>query len=174
GGSTPSIVAIAVALVVSTGFGMLIVGPRLSRRRTAAGVAADQLVFHGLFAFFGTATPVSTLEATHGAGVHAHVGAITLPGDAATSTATPVVVMIAAHLAAAMVSYALIRGGVSAVSACVAALLQILVRAVRVPLAPVAARVGRLVARGQHPAALRGTDAVRIPDRRGPPEWAVA
>ncbi len=174
GGSSPSIVAIIAALVLSGGFGMLVVGRRLGRRRTAAGVALDQLMFHGMFAFFGASSPVAAHDGAHSASTHAHALPLSLGVDASVAAAAPTIAMIAGHLAAAVVAYAFIRGGVAAVAACLAALLAAIARVLQVYVAPGAPTVGRLVARGQHPAILRGTDAVRIPDRRGPPVFAVA
>lgn len=174
GGATPSVVAIGAALLLSGGVGMLVVGPRLGRRRTAAGVALDQLMFHGMFAFFGTAGPAATQEGAHSATAHAHAVPLGLAVDASVASAAPTVAMVAGHLAAAVMAYAFIRVGVRAVATSIGALCGALARALRVYLAPVVPTVGRLVARSQHPAALRGTDAVRIPDRRGPPVATVA
>ncbi len=174
GGSTPSIVAIVAALVLSGGFGMLVVGRRLGRRRTAAGVALDQVMFHAMFAFFGASSPVVAHDAAHSAPTHAHALPLSLGVDASVAAAAPTVAMIAGHVAAAIVAYALIRVGVAAVAGCLAALLAALARALETAVAPRVPTVGRLVARGQHPSLLRGTDAVRIPDRRGPPVWAIA
>lgn len=172
GGAAPSIVAIGAALLLSGGLGMLVVGRRLSRRRTAVGVALDQLMFHGMFAFFGASSPVAAHDVAHSA--HAHAVPLPLGVDASAAAAAPTLAMVAGHLAAAVVAYALIRVGVAAVAACLAALLATLARAVQGVVAPRVPTVARLVARGQHPAILRGTDAVRIPDRRGPPVFAVA
>lgn len=174
GGTTPSIVAIVAALVLSGGFGMLVVGRRLSRRRTAAGIVLDQVMFHGMFAFFGASTPASTPDLAHSTTAHAHDALLGLAVDASVAAATPTAAMIAGHLAAAIVAYALLRGGVTAVATCLAALVAALARIVQGDPAPAVPTVGRLVARGQHPEALRGTDAVRIPDRRGPPVFVVA
>lgn len=174
GGSTPSIVAIVAALVLSGGFGMLVVGRRLGRRRTAAGVALDQVMFHAMFAFFGANSPVVAHDAAHSAPAHAHALPLSLGVDASVVAAAPTMAMIAGHVAAAIVAYALIRVGVAAVAGCLAALLAALARALETAVAPRVPTVGRLVARGQHPSLLRGTDAVRIPDRRGPPVWAIA
>lgn len=174
GGSSPSIVAIIAALVLSGGFGMLVVGRRLGRRRTAAGVALDQVMFHAMFAFFGASSPVAAHDAAHSAPPHAHTLPLGLSGDASVAAAAPTMAMIAGHVAAAIVAYALIRVGVAAVAACLAALLAALVRVLQGDRAPGVPMVGRLVARGQHPAILPGTDAVRIPDRRGPPVFAIA
>lgn len=174
GGSSPSIVAIVAALVLSGGFGMLVVGRRLGRRRTAAGVALDQVMFHAMFAFFGASSPAVAHDAAQSAASHTHALPLSLSVDASVAAAAPTMAMIAGHLAAAVVAYALIRVGVGAVAACLAALLTALARVLQVDVAPGAPTVGRLVARGQHPAVLRGTDAVRIPDRRGPPVFAVA
>lgn len=174
GGSSPSIVAIIAALVLSGGFGMLVVGRRLGRRRTAAGVALDQVMFHAMFAFFGANSPAVAHDAAHSASAHDHARPLGLSVDASVAAAAPAMAMIAGHLAAAVVAYALIRVGVTAVAGCLAALLAALARALQGDVAPGVPTVGRLVARGQHPAILRGTDAVRIPDRRGPPVFAVA
>ncbi|MFM2353108.1 MAG: hypothetical protein RLZZ608_514 [Actinomycetota bacterium] len=174
GGTTPSVVALVAALVLSGGFGMLVVGRRLSRGRTAAGVALDQVMFHGMFAFFGASTPTSMPDLAHSTTAHAHDPLLGFAVDASVATAAPAVAMIAGHLAAAIVAYALLRTGVTAVATCLAALVAALARIVEGYLAPAVPTVGRLVARGQHPEALRGTDAVRIPDRRGPPLEAVA
>ncbi|MDX2026616.1 hypothetical protein [Microcella sp.] len=174
GGATPSLVAITAALLLSGGFGMLIVGRRLSRRRTAAGVVLDQVMFHGMFAFFGASAPASTPDLTHSTTAHAHDPLLGFAVDASVATVAPAAAMIAGHLAAAIVAYALLRTGLTAVAACLAALVAALARVVEGYLAPAVPTVARLVARGQHPEALRGTDALRIPDRRGPPVVAVA
>ncbi|MCA1943344.1 MAG: hypothetical protein LDL15_07025, partial [Yonghaparkia sp.] len=77
GGGIPSVPALVVALLLSLGLGMLAVGRRLTRGRTAVGVLIDQVVFHSVFAFFGTASVAASVVGAPlvGAG-HSHGAAL--------------------------------------------------------------------------------------------------
>lgn len=175
GGGTPSIVAVALALLASVAIGMLVVGPRLTRRRAAAGVLLDQAVFHALFAFFGPAS--IDAAASHGAhGIHG-IPALGLV-DAAVSApvaAAPLASMIVGHLAAAAVAYGLLRRGMRALEAIAGALATALSRLLEPaaatpaplssPLRLIPTRVAALTA---------ATTLVLLPDRRGPPALAAA
>lgn len=169
GGGTPSIVAISLALVISLAIGMFVVGPRITRRRAAAGVLLDQAVFHGLFAFFG---PGSIGSAT---AIGGHVGhGMPTPGLAETAVITPTALlplaaMVLGHLAAAVLAFGLLRRGAAALDAIASALRTTLARLLDTvsPPATLASPL-RLIATGV--CQLVTANAVlQLPDRRGPP-----
>jgi hypothetical protein len=172
GGGIPSIPAIAVALLLSLALGTLAVGPRLTRGRTAVGVLIDQLVFHSVFAFFGSASVAASAVAPHGGHDHAHPAAIT-GLLAAPDAAAPDALMAASHVAAAALAYGMLRLGVRAVETVLRALGRAVARALDLPVAVAPLSLPRLLAHGAASfALLRGQ--LRLPDGRGPPLFAVA
>lgn len=164
GGGTPSIVAIALALLIAGGIGMGVVGTRPSRVRVALGVALDQAVFHSLFAFFGA----STAAGAHAADAHAAHGAPVLDAVVA-ATAAPTLAMIVTHLGAALLAYGMLRRGMSAIDAVAAALVTALARV----LAPTVALPARPATPHVSPVLdarpVLAAEPARLPDRRGPP-----
>ena len=164
GGGTPSIVALALALLIAGGIGMGVVGTRPGRVRVALGVALDQAVFHTLFGFFGmsivTGAPAVDAHALHAAPVLDAVAA---------AAATPSIAMIVTHLGAALLAYGMLRRGLSAIEAAAAALEAALARA----LSPVATLPAPTTAPRLTPVVdarpVLTTEAERLPDRRGPP-----
>lgn len=174
GGASPSLPAIAGAALLSGWVGMLVVGRRLTRARTAAGVAVDQLIFHLLFSFFGT-SPSGT-AAVPSTGTHHHdVAHATLASDVTGSIASlDATAMVANHSLAAVLAYVLLRVGVQAVARCLHTIVGALRRLVTVPDAAVAAvRPRSIVARFERVRPTR-RGLVRLPDRRGPPLAGLA
>ena len=174
GGATPSLVAVALALVVSGSLGMLVVSTRLTRTRTAVAVVLDQLVFHTLFAFFGAsgAGTGSTLSTGSAGGLHGGHSNMSLTiSDAA--SASPAAAMIASHLGAAVIAYALLRRGITAITAILVALSTSFARAFAGPATliplPVAQRV-RAAGELQAPVA---SEPTRLAAPRGPPMLSV-
>ncbi len=163
GGGIPSIAAVAIALPVSIGLGMLIVGPRPGRARLAAGVIVDQLVFHTLFSFFGAAGAGS---ATHSVGAHAHHGTATLELSAAAESLTAP--MLLAHAGAAVLAYALLRWGLHSVEAAVRAVVIAVLQALDAPRPLAPTPVSPATAR-QFVLPRLGGLAQRLELRRGPP-----
>jgi len=169
GGGTASMATLALALVVSGAVGMLVVGPRLTRTRTAAGVILDQLVFHTLFAFFG-ASGASATDSNGGHSVDHGMLALTV-SDAATNS--PVDAMIVSHIGAALIAYAMLRRGATAITSILIALTTEATRALAEPpvltLLPVPQRL-RAVG---HPVEAICNARTILPPRRGPPVFAV-
>lgn len=169
GGGVPSAPAVAVALMLSLALGTVVVGPRLSRGRTAVGVLTDQVVFHSVFAFFGSASVGGLAPVGH---AHTHDSAPFIASIAPGVASAPSAVMIASHIAAAVVAYGMLRSGVRAVEKVVRAVARAVSRALHLP-GPTAVPalppqtistfvVDRL--RGAH---------LRLPESRGPPALAV-
>jgi hypothetical protein len=105
-GGHPPLVAIALALAFSSVACVLLATAHLSRARLAASVAITQLLYHGLFSLFGTAgQPTSVITSGHHGTIVISSGA----GEAASGATDPW--MLAAHAAAAVVTFAiLVRG----------------------------------------------------------------
>lgn len=164
----PSIAAVAFAFPVSIGLGMLVVGPRPSRVRLGTGVVVDQLVFHTLFSFFG---PAGTGSATLGTGMHTHHGAPTLTLSTPAESLTAA--MIVAHLAAAVLAYALLRWGIRAVDRALRAVIMAVLRALDAPRAPVV-RPRSPATAVQYVLPPLGGLAQRLELRRGPPHSSFA
>ncbi|GAA1743749.1 hypothetical protein [Microcella frigidaquae] len=172
GGGIPSVPALAVALLLSLGLGMLAVGRRLTRGRTAVGVLVDQVVFHSVFAFFGTASVAASAASAPlvGAG-HSH-GA-PLPALAAEPIAgAPESVMAVSHLVAAVLAYGMLRSGVRAVETVLRALGRAVARALDVPVALAPLPRPRVLARAAGAITLLRRQ-LRLPEGRGPPLLAV-
>lgn len=177
-GAHPPLVAVVLALAFSSVACAILatsgLAARLSRTRLAASVAVSQLLYHGLFSLFGPAATPS------GAVVSGHHGSVTfLPGGA-----EPVAVaapdqwvldqwMLAAHLVAAAVTYAmLVRGERTLLAIAEIAVLLIAAIAWRLPRVP-----GPLAAPARFPRA-RLTEApgpllllVSSLSHRGPPRF---
>ncbi|MER3388958.1 MAG: hypothetical protein RJQ01_02890 [Microcella sp.] len=115
GGGTPSIAALATALVTSGLVGMLVIGARPSSPRILIGVAIDQAIFHSLFSFFaaagasGTALGVVGSHAAHGAPL-----SLVAPATAAHHTASGP--MVFTHIAAGAAAFLLVRFGLGALA----------------------------------------------------------
>ncbi|WP_439565984.1 hypothetical protein [Microcella sp.] len=165
GGGTPSIVAVALALLVSSAIGMGVVGTRLTRARAAIGVAIDQAVFHSLFAFFGASTTGTAVGSAH----TAHGMTMTLVDPVTASPSAPAIAMVVTHLGAALIAYGMLRHGLSAIDAVAAALMLALARVLDPAVAlPAPAGLPRVAPVGDQRSAL-SPHLLRLPDRRGPP-----
>lgn len=166
GGGTPSLVAILGALTASTAVGMLVIGPRLTHTRIVAGVIVDQLLFHALFAFFGTQAAATSSGSVHGDHANGH-GML----DLAVGLSVPVsaTAMLMSHLGAAVVAYGMLRFGTVAIAGAVRAV-ALLVRAAWVVPSISGPRIipRRLRAHGQR-VLPRSFTLILLPDRRGPP-----
>lgn len=109
-GGTVPLVAVVVSLVAGGLVCVILAGRRLTLPRVVVGVAASQLVFHGLFGMFATSggNPDGAVAAPH----HLH-GASTLmasPGLAHTPDASGMsALMLLSHLLAGVAGVALIR-----------------------------------------------------------------
>lgn len=177
GGGTPSIVAIALALLVSGAIGMGVVGARPGRVRVAFGVVLDQAVFHTLFAFFGASGAVA---GPNGGGAHASHSTLSAPAltpsalDAVAGASTaPSLAMVVTHLGAAIIAYGMLHRGMSAVDAVAAALVTALERALAPHIGlPAAVSTPRLAPVAEARPALCA-DLVGLPGRRGPPALAA-
>jgi hypothetical protein len=171
GGGTPSVAALTLALFVSGGVGMLIVGTRLTRGRTGVGVILDQFVFHTLFTFFGTsnagaAKPQNALSAFEPHGGNHGIFVLITPDATMNSSSAA---MIASHIGAALVAYAMLRRGVAAIRSISAALAIAVSRAFK----PVPVAIGLPGSRStcavrRLPIAVCNSRDV-LPPRRGPP-----
>lgn len=169
GGGVPSAPAVAVALMLSLAIGTLVVGPRLSRGRTAVGVLTDQVVFHSVFAFFGSASLSGLAPVGH---VHAHDSAPLIATIAPGVASAPSAVMIVSHIAAAVVAYGMLRSGIRAVEKVVRALARAVTRALHLPDPTALPTLPQTIVtafvdqvRSAH---------LRLPESRGPPALAVA
>jgi hypothetical protein len=175
GGGTPSLVALVLALFASALLGTAVVGSRLSRRGTVAGVVLDQVIFHTFFSFFGASTASSSTTAPLGSGAHhaQHTALLTVANDASGESALTSA-MVLSHLAAAVLAYAMLRGGVAAIAKALATIGSELRRSFDVGTAPTPISRPRLLAdwaRATMRVAARHLD---LPDRRGPPAVAAA
>ncbi len=108
GGHPPEAVAVIAPWVLSIAVSMELIGPSLARWRVALAAAISQVFFHVLFTL-GGAGSIKITEPTDPHGLH-HAG---------TTMETSVVVdldhggmsMMWAHVAAAVIAYAAMRGG---------------------------------------------------------------
>lgn len=143
GHHAPHALVILLALAVSIPLCTALSGVRLSRGRLAAAVLSSQAVLHGLFELFpaqqaGGATGAAAGHAGHSHHVE-HI-AVDLPADSADHlhglSAGPDAGMAAAHLGAAVLTYALLRRGETLLAACGAllSLRPVLLLAAAVPL----------------------------------------
>lgn len=169
GGGLPSIATLAIALLLSVAVGILAIGPRLTRARTAVGVLADQLLFHSVFAFFGPASAMGGPIAAHD---HAHSAGTMLSAGAPAAVAMPVAAMAASHLGAALLAYGMLRSGIRAVETVLRALARAVARALRRPHRIAFPTLPRPVA-VTLVARVRAVQ-LRLPDGRGPPALAAA
>lgn len=163
GGGIPSTAAVALALPISIALGMLVIGPRPSRVRLAAGVVVDQVVFHTLFSFFGAAGAGS---ATHSSGAHAHHSAATLELSAAAESMSAL--MVIAHVGAAVVAYALLRWGIHSIESALRAIVVAVMQALDAP-RPLAPQLDSPAAVRQFVLPPLGGLTQRLELRRGPP-----
>jgi len=174
GGASPSLLAIAGAALLSGWFGMLVVGRRLTRARTAAGVAVDQLIFHLLFTFFGTAPSGTATSISTGAHHHGTAPVPLANSVGASTAALDTSAMVLNHGLAAVLAYVLLRVGVHAVARCLHTIVAAVLRLLTVPDAAVAAaRPRSIVAPFERVRPTRRT-VVLLPDRRGPPLVGLA
>ncbi len=111
----PSAGSVALPFVIALAVSVNLAGVALSRWRLAAAVTLAQVAFHTAFAW-GAGGATTTMPATAGAGPHAghDAASLTVTVDAAASAAHATHLspgMIAAHVAAAVATYALLRHG---------------------------------------------------------------
>lgn len=171
-GTWPPLILILLSAALAAPVCMLLAGRLLSRMSVAAAVLASQGLFHGLFAQSGHG--VTAVDHTHhvtGAGVE---GTPQLVVSVAPGLAHHGAGMLAAHVIAAVATYALLRHGeVTAVRLLEVLSLRVLAW-VRVPVLPVIRTVPRRIA-WTSPRAL--TDQLLLPvvqSFRGPPARGTA
>ncbi|WP_157156451.1 hypothetical protein [Diaminobutyricimonas sp. LJ205] len=105
GGGFPAAIALGFAILFGGLAGMLLAGRPLGRVRLAVTVVTAQLIFHGLFTLFGSATGTARIVETHGS----HHNSYAFIGGAADAPVPADMTLM--HLMAAIASYALIRHG---------------------------------------------------------------
>ncbi|WP_022871783.1 hypothetical protein [Nesterenkonia alba] len=117
GHHSPHGVVVLLALLVAVPISTALSSVRLSRRRLAAAVVASQALLHGLFALFPAATASSVQVSSPAAG-HAHHESLSLVSAAGGPTGAAEhlahssdATMLAAHVLAAAVTYAVLRHG---------------------------------------------------------------
>ncbi|MHA6694429.1 hypothetical protein [Homoserinimonas sp. A520] len=111
-GGHPPIAAIALALAFSSVACVVLAARHFSRRRLAASVAISQLIYHGLFSLFGTAgsTPGAVVVGHHGSLSFAPTASGQSPAALSHAVSSDLW-MLAAHLGAAVLTFALaVRG----------------------------------------------------------------
>lgn len=118
GHHAPHAVVIMLAMAVSIPLCTALSGVRLSRSRLVAAVLSSQMVLHGLFEFFPARQAATRLTGSEEPSAHAHHGPeapLSLPADPQAhlhaGLSEPEAAMIAAHLAAALLTYGLLRRG---------------------------------------------------------------
>jgi glucan phosphoethanolaminetransferase (alkaline phosphatase superfamily) len=163
GGGAPAPLLIALSAILAAPIATALVGARLSAARTAVAVLAAQIVFHAVFALFGTDSGIVYTAADPSA----HHSMIAMATGTATAGHSMLVdpAMLLAHLVAAAATVLLLHRGES--------LLRALGRGVR-RLLPSIATPAPLPA---HPAAIVAPAARVAPSllfasdrtRRGPP-----
>ena len=107
GGQAPSILALALSLVLATLVSIPLVGKSASLFRIAATVLFGQMVLHGLYAMF-PASLASSLSLSVPSHNHemVHSG---MPGDLVSADSAPGTWMIVAHVLAAVVTVVVLR-----------------------------------------------------------------
>lgn len=111
GHHAPHGVVVLLAMMVAVPVSTALASVRLSRVRLAAAVLLSQAVLHGLFELFPAAQS-SSLQVIPGEGAHAHHQHIELvPGGAQGAAHQGDAGMAAAHLFAALGTYAVLRWG---------------------------------------------------------------
>lgn len=118
GHHAPHAVVIVLAMAVSVPLCTALSGVRLSRSRLAAAVLSSQMLLHGLFQLFPAQQAATGLAGAEELSTHGHHGpgaplSLTVDPQAHSHTGLshPEVAMIAAHLAAALLTYGLLRRG---------------------------------------------------------------
>jgi hypothetical protein len=107
GGQAPSILALALSLVLATLVSIPLVGKSASLSRIAATVLIGQMVLHGLYAMF-PASMASSLNV--GMPSHNHEMVLSgLPGDLVRAEGAPGTWMIVGHVLAALVTVFVLR-----------------------------------------------------------------
>lgn len=184
GGAAPHPTALVAGGLVSGFLGMAVVcshgAAGLSSRRLALVVALDQTVQHVAFSLLGSSGGSSL--ATHADAVagHAAHGALAAPSASIAATGIPVAatapgLMVAHHAIAALLAFALIRRGSSAIAAALRALGFALARLLE-PVAPAAVPLDAPRALLDARELLPSPAAVVLggSGRRGPPAIALA
>lgn len=166
-GVHPPLVAMVLALAFSSVACVLLAGVRLSRTRLALSVAVSQLLYHGLFSLFGrAATATGTVSSGH------HGTIVFTPGttEQLSFTASDQW-MLAAHLAAAALTFVMLVRGERALLAISALRVMVLATlAWRLPLNPVPLPAGNRFPTAQRTAPLRRRLILTSPlTLRGPP-----
>ncbi|GAA1113133.1 hypothetical protein [Arthrobacter flavus] len=106
GGGVPTVAAV-IAMTLGTLVCVILAGRRLTLARIIVGVAISQVVFHSLFALF---TGASTAPTGSMVG-HGHELVLPIPSAAMTGSDYPGILMLASHLAAGLLTIALVRHG---------------------------------------------------------------
>lgn len=117
GGAAPTLVGVAVPLVLSIAVCVLLAGRRLSLPRLAIAVAVSQSMFHVLFVLGATR---STMPTTPGHDHSAMLGVMLAPSSVEPAALVGGAMMWAGHAIAAVVTTAAIHRGERAVTAGVA------------------------------------------------------
>ena len=179
GGAPPSALGALLPWALSLLVSLVGVGRRLSLARLGAAVTASQVIFHTMFVLGVVPLAGSTASAaalTGSSGAHSlHAGHMSLPASlsspAGIAAAMPDVAMLAAHLAAAIITTALLHRGERLLAGIVdlARRVAVRLRAVAADVVPrsftpVRTRVAAVDHRVRHPRPL-----VASPARRGPP-----
>jgi hypothetical protein len=105
GGGFPAAIALGFTIMFGGLAGMLLAGRPLGRWRLGILVTASQLIFHGLFSLFGSASGSARIVETHGG----HHSSYLFIGGAPEATAPADMSLM--HIVAAAASYGLIRHG---------------------------------------------------------------
>jgi hypothetical protein len=133
-GAHPPLAAMALALAFSSVICVFLAAARLSRVRLAVSVAISQLLYHGLFSVFGVAGASGGVVST---GHHGTV-AFTPGVDVASTVPATDQWMLVAHVAAAVVTFAmLVRGEHALLALGALAVLLVTALAWRLPPTPV-------------------------------------
>ncbi len=105
GGGAPAPLLVIAATMLAAPVAMMLVGKRPSIMRTAAAVLGAQVVFHGVFALFGSGP---TVAFTAPVGAHAHMARqmVAMPAHAMAHDSMPV-----AHLVAALATVLVLHSG---------------------------------------------------------------
>jgi len=169
-GSWPTPLVLAAALPFSVLLGLALLGRRVSSPRIAIAVLADQTVFHLLFSTVGQAAPAPAGgQAAHSAHGDPLAPLALLDGGAGLVVAIPAPEMIAGHVAAATLSFALLRGGWELILRAIARGAGLLIRLLDAPAAPAPLPSRRRAPAAAPLLAVRSVVLRHTLSRRGPP-----
>lgn len=175
GGHWPPGLLLLLVLPVSVFISLPVVGTRVSSWRIATTVLVDQTVFHVLFSLFGHP---GGAEVSGGAGAHAgHLGMgeplVITAGERLATASTPLPEMVAGHLLAATVAFALLRGGWQLILRTLVRGASILFQRLRAAEQPVVAPSLPGIRPDAAAVALSSLVLRHVVSRRGPPRAAL-